>query len=39
MEVRLALLRQNLDEEKKTDAALTSLGEAGVNERAMQEAA
>jgi len=35
----VTLLQQTLDEEKKTDAALTRLGEAGVNERAMQEAA
>jgi ferritin-like metal-binding protein YciE len=35
----VSLLQQSLDEEKNTDAALTRLGETGVNERAMQEAA
>lgn len=35
----VALLQQSLEEEKKTDAALTRLGETGVNEKAMQEAA
>ncbi|MER8803218.1 ferritin-like domain-containing protein [Mesorhizobium sp. M0998] len=33
------LLEQTLKEEKATDEALTRLGEAGVNERAMQQAA
>lgn len=33
------LLEQSLKEEKATDEALTQLGEAGVNERAMQKAA
>ncbi|MER8476019.1 ferritin-like domain-containing protein [Mesorhizobium sp. M1163] len=33
------LLEQTLKEEKATDEALTRLGETGVNERAMQEAA
>lgn len=33
------LLEQTLEEEKATDEALTQLGSAGVNERAMQEAA
>jgi len=33
------LLEQTLEEEKRTDEALTQLGEAGVNERAMQNAA
>src|SRR4051794_22619529 len=35
----IPLLEQTLKEEKATDEALTRLGEAGVNERAMQEAA
>ncbi|RVD67025.1 ferritin-like domain-containing protein [Mesorhizobium sp. M7A.F.Ca.ET.027.03.2.1] len=33
------LLQQTLEEEKATDEALTQLGQAGVNERALQEAA
>ncbi|MER8699574.1 ferritin-like domain-containing protein [Mesorhizobium sp. M1273] len=33
------LLEQTLEEEKATDEALTQLGETGVNERAMQQAA
>ncbi|RWB92659.1 MAG: ferritin-like domain-containing protein [Mesorhizobium sp.] len=33
------LLEETLEEEKATDEALTQLGEASVNERAMQEAA
>jgi ferritin-like metal-binding protein YciE len=33
------LLKATLSEEEKTDAALSRLGEGGVNERAMQEAA
>jgi ferritin-like metal-binding protein YciE len=33
------LLEQTLEEEKATDEALTQLGQAGVNERALQEAA
>ncbi|MER9204158.1 DUF892 family protein, partial [Mesorhizobium sp. M0933] len=33
------LLEQTLKEEKATDEALTRLGETGVNERAMQQAA
>jgi ferritin-like metal-binding protein YciE len=33
------LLKATLAEEEATDEALTSLGEGGVNERAMQEAA
>ena len=35
----VALLEQSLEEEKRTDATLTQLGEGGVNERALQEAA
>jgi ferritin-like metal-binding protein YciE len=35
----IPLLEQTLEEEKATDEALTQLGDAGVNERAMQEAA
>ena len=35
----VALLEQTLEEEKKTDAALTRLGETGVNEKAMRTAA
>jgi ferritin-like metal-binding protein YciE len=35
----IPLLMQTLEEEKMTDEALTQLGEAGVNERAMQEVA
>ncbi|TIS63860.1 ferritin-like domain-containing protein [Mesorhizobium sp.] len=33
------LLEETLEEEKATDEALTQLGEASINERAMQEAA
>ncbi|TGQ63451.1 MAG: ferritin-like domain-containing protein [Mesorhizobium sp.] len=33
------LLEQTLEEEKATDMALTKLGDAGVNQRALQEAA
>ncbi|MER9326674.1 ferritin-like domain-containing protein [Mesorhizobium sp. M0488] len=35
----IPLLEQTLEEEKATDEALTQLGETGVNERAMQQAA
>jgi ferritin-like metal-binding protein YciE len=33
------LLKQTLDEEEKTDEALSALGEGGVNQRAMRQAA
>ncbi|WP_180375582.1 ferritin-like domain-containing protein [Mesorhizobium sp. 8] len=39
MKDALQLLRKTLQEEMETDEALTKLGEQGVNERAMQEAA
>jgi ferritin-like metal-binding protein YciE len=39
MKDALQLLRKTLQEEMDTDEALTKLGEQGVNERAMQEAA
>jgi ferritin-like metal-binding protein YciE len=39
MKDALQLLRETLQEEMDTDEALTKLGEQGVNERAMQEAA
>ncbi len=39
LEEAVPLLTQTLEEEKMTDEALTRLGEAGVNERAMQEVA
>jgi ferritin-like metal-binding protein YciE len=39
MKDALQLLRMTLQEEMETDEALTKLGEQGVNERAMQEAA
>jgi ferritin-like metal-binding protein YciE len=39
MDSAVALLKQTLAEEEATDEALTGLGEGGVNERALQEAA